>query len=999
LGFLLVVFLIVLPVRAQEPGLTETFDNPTLPGWEHSPGVTVADGVLQIKPGNFCFHGGAWRDFTFTLRARFQGEGALVISYRAGDAGAYHLLITGEEWTLQREAGGIVTDLATAAAPTSRGEWFQTGITVVGGHHTIAVDGKPLLTATDPDPLPPGGLAFETLGELTGEFDDLTLTPAGGEAAPTPGAAPQATSGATPIPGAAIPTPASAISGGPAYQSLPWVYLGGPLGGLGYDVRMRPDNPDVMFVTDAWAGVFKSTDGGATWFPTNQGITTRFGPSGDAIPVFSLTIDPNNPDRVWVGTQYSRSVYRSDDGGATWVLMDEGIQERAPTIRGFTVEPGNSDVVYLAGEVSSWEWNGAPLPGPIGLDTVKGIVYKTTDGGQHWQRIWTGDNLARYIWIHPQDHNLIYVSTGIFDRVAANGDPEAPDPGGVGVLRSRDGGQTWEELGVEHGFRPDELYVGSLYMHPTNPNVLLAATGNDPYMWVLGRPIGAVYRTEDGGDTWQRVLDLPNGSAVEICEGDPNVAYAGSLSAFYRSDDAGRTWRLQTGVGGNEVAQAGEEMWGPPGVVAGFPIDLQCDPRNADRVFVNAYGGGNFVSEDGGRTWRVASQGYSGALMFQIAVARDDPARVYATARSGLFASADGGQTWEGLGYGPARAMEGLAIAVDPFDSQHLLASLGDAGPWPKLSTDGGHTWREVGRELQDSGLQGMATRFRFSPIQAGVVLASIGDGDCVKDGKGCDEEPGGGLVLSRDGGATWTPVGLKGKQVLNIAFAADGNRVYATAYERSVYRSDDGGQTWTQVCPDAGAYMPPPTDPDMSRTAPLALAVDPTNRERVYIGFVRGGVAVSDDGGETWRPSSAGMPPEVSVKALVVDPTDPQVVYAGTAESGVFLSTDAGGSWRELNDGLLTRTVRDLALSSDGRVLYMASEGGGAFRLGTPAGRPPTGSGEPEARPPAAPTPAPTRPPATSEPVAEPKGGLCGGAAALPLALAALVWVQRQQR
>ena len=74
-------------------------------------------------------------------------------------------------------------------------------------------------------------------------------------------------------------------------------------------------------------------------------------------------------------------------------------------------------------------------------------------------------------------------------------------------------------------------------------------------------------------------------------------------------------------------------------MVAGFPIDMQCDPRDANRVFVNAYGGGNFLSEDGGQTWRVASKGYTGALMAQVAVVQDDPARVYACARSGVFAS------------------------------------------------------------------------------------------------------------------------------------------------------------------------------------------------------------------------------------------------------------------------------------------------------------------------------------------------------------------------
>ncbi|MFQ6101354.1 MAG: family 16 glycoside hydrolase [Anaerolineae bacterium] len=983
---LVLVLLLASPlagrVGAQAPGLTETFDDPALPGWEHSPGVHVADGVLHLEPGTFAFHPGEWEDFTLTLRLRLSGEGGLAIGYRTGDAGTYHLLLTGGHLAVQRETGSDIAELAAAEAPVPRGEWFQVDVTVADGQHTVALEGEPVLTAADPDPLPPGGGVFETLGEMSAEFDELTLTPAGGEAGPEE----------TPPPAQTAPPPAAATSGAPAYQSLPWVYLGGPLGGLGYDVRMRPDDPDVMFVTDAWAGVFKSTDGGQTWFPSNSGITTRVGPSGDGIPVFSLTIDPNNPDRVWIGTQYSRSVYRSDDGGATWVEMSNGIQERGPTIRGFAVEPGNSDVVYLAGEVSSWEWNGEPLPG-LGLDMVKGIVYKTTDGGQHWERIWYGDNLARYIWIHPQDHDLIYVSSGIFDREAANSDPNGPDPGGVGILRSHDGGQTWEVLGVENGFRADELYFGSLYMHPTNPGILLAAAGNDPYMTALGRPIGAVYRTEDGGDTWQRVLDLPNGSGIEICEGDPNVAYAASLSAFFRSEDGGQTWRLQAGVGEGEVVWTGDELWGPPGVVAGFPIDLQCDPRNSDRVFVNAYGGGNFVSEDGGQTWRVASTGYSGALMFQIAMARDDPARVYATARSGIFASNDSGRSWEGLSYGPARAMEALAIGVDPQDPQHIIASVGDASPFPKLSYDGGHTWRDVGMELAEIGMQGTATRVRFSPTDPRIVLISVGAGDCVTNGEDC-EEPGGGIVISHDGGETWERTNLDDRQVVNMVFSADGSRAYATVYERRIYRSDDGGQTWELVCPDAGAFMPPSFDQDMPRSAPTALAVDPTNPDKVYVGFIRGGIAISHDGGVTWEPSSSGVEPEASVRAIVVDPTNPDVVYAGTSESGVYLSTDGGQTWQKLNAGLLTRTVRDLALSADGRVLYMASEGGGAFRLGTP------GEGAPEEAAPTEPVATKaTETPVSPTPASPEDGTICGGAAALPLALIGLAWMQRRRR
>ena len=82
-----------------------------------------------------------------------------------------------------------------------------------------------------------------------------------------------------------------------------WIKTGGPPGGIGYDVKVRPDNPDVVYVTDTFSGVNISTDGGRTWTTSNAGITARQGQSGDAVPVFCLTIDPNHPDVVWVGTR------------------------------------------------------------------------------------------------------------------------------------------------------------------------------------------------------------------------------------------------------------------------------------------------------------------------------------------------------------------------------------------------------------------------------------------------------------------------------------------------------------------------------------------------------------------------------------------------------------------------------------------------------------------------------------------------------------------------
>ncbi len=111
------------------------------------------------------------------------------------------------------------------------------------------------------------------------------------------------------------------------------------------------------------------------------------------------------------------------------------------------------------------------------FDLVKGVVYKTVDRGEHWTAVWRGDNLARYIWLDPRNPDVVYVSTGIFDREAANSDPDAGVPGGVGVIKSVDGGRTWRRVAT--GMR--NLYVGSLFMHPTRPDVLLAGVGSDVY--------------------------------------------------------------------------------------------------------------------------------------------------------------------------------------------------------------------------------------------------------------------------------------------------------------------------------------------------------------------------------------------------------------------------------------------------------------------------------------------------------------------------------------
>ncbi len=393
---------------------------------------------------------------------------------------------------------------------------------------------------------------------------------------------------------AALAVASPPAAGQPALNLLPWVLTRGPIGGLGYDVRYNFGDPSTWYVTDAWSGVHRSTNRGINWSPSNAGMSVPWGPAGDSIPVFSVTVDPHDPNIVWAGTQNTGQIFKSVDGGASWTERSQGIDPALVpylSFRGFTVDPIESDTVYAMGEIGSPAWtpDGNPRLGLL-FDMTMGIVYRTHDGGLNWIEIWRGDNLARYCWINPGDPDVLYVSTGIFDREAANTDVDQEIAGGVGILKSVDGGQSWQVIDHDNGLT--DLYVSSLYMSPTDPQVLLAAASSDAWSNRGPEHTGGVFRTSDGGASWTRVLEAEAFSVVEFCTSDPDVVYAGSYQAMYRSDDAGLNWQRFNRKDGT---------WGSPGLVAGFPIDVQCDPDDLMRVAVNNYLGGNFLSRKRGR--------------------------------------------------------------------------------------------------------------------------------------------------------------------------------------------------------------------------------------------------------------------------------------------------------------------------------------------------------------------------------------------------------------
>lgn len=703
-------------------------------------------------------------------------------------------------------------------------------------------------------------------------------------------------------------------------QATAWVRTGGPSGGIGYDIRARPDNPDVMYVTDALAGVHKSDNGGLTWRSINQGIDARQGPSNDQIPAFCITIDPNNPNVLWVGVQELSGVYRSQDGGTTWDKRTNGIVEPfGLTVRGITVQPGNSNVVYAAGEIGSVNWAGRQIDGKF-FDLVRGVVYKSSDGGQNWRAVWRGDNLARYVILDPTSPDTVYVSTGIFDREAANSRAEFNEAGGVGILKSTNGGASWTT--INDGLR--NLYVGSLFMHPRDPKTLLAGTGNEAYP-----DGGGIYLTTDGGTTWQQ-RDGEAITSVEFSTNNPDIAYASGSREFYRSSDGGQTWRAYLNRNG--------QSWGPAGILTGFPIDFQVDPRDSLRLFVNNYGGGNFLTTDGGASWALASTGYTGAEVRDVAVSRQNPAVIYANTKSGPFKSTDGGQSWAGINPVELRSVsEGARVAVDPEDHNHVLMSSAHQGLTYE-SLDGGSTWRLV--TDYDEELRGLspANRFQqgmqvfaFAPSWRLKVYGGFGYQGCVLLLEACDTPTIVGVLTSEDGGSTWvrrTGTGFDTMTVPAIAVhPRDRDTAWAGTMGRGVFKTTDGGSRWTAA------------STGLADLNVESLASDPTRPEILYAGTSSRGLFKSRDGGVTWAASSTGMKANEEIKAITVNPSQPDVVYAGSYASGVYASTNGGASWVLTNAGLRNRAIRALTISADGRVLYAGTFGEGVFRLGAVSG------------------------------------------------------------
>jgi photosystem II stability/assembly factor-like uncharacterized protein len=293
-------------------------------------------------------------------------------------------------------------------------------------------------------------------------------------------------------------------------------------------------------------------------------------------------------------------------------------------------------------------------------------------------------------------------------------------------------------------------------------------------------------------------------------------------------------------------------------------LHVTVDPSNAHTLYAGTYGYGLFRSTDAGATWSEANAGMHSVGINAIAIDPVLPRVIFAGTNSlGVFKSTDAGATWNRLSDGYAGGGLIRAVAIAPTSpTQSLYATDLNSGVF--VSPDSGVTW---GRARWFRPFPGALA---FHPEHAEIAYASA---------------VGGGVFKSTNGGQSWTAVntGLDNLDTDGLILDPANPETIFVAAGQAIYRSDNAAQTWTRMRTSF-------------RSRALAISSQGSAKGTWYAGG--GGMFKSTDAGHTWTAIADGLPSPVLIRSLAVDPSHPEVVYAGTEGSGLYKTGDGGKSW-----------------------------------------------------------------------------------------------------
>ena len=680
------------------------------------------------------------------------------------------------------------------------------------------------------------------------------------------------------------------------------------------DIAVHPDNDNVWYVAVGSGGVWKTENSGTTWSPIFDDQASY--------STGCITIDPNDPARIWVGSGenvggrhvgYGDGVYLSPDSGSTWKNMGLKNSEHISEI---VVHPNNSDVVWVASQGPLWKKGGE-----------RG-VYKTTNGGKNWKRVlgnseWTG---ATDLMIDPNDPQILYAATWDRHRTVAAYMGGGP---GSGIHRSTDGGETWEKL--SNGLPKSNMGKIGLALSPQKSNVVYAAIE-------LDRTQGGVYRSEDGGSSWSKMSDTVSGGT--------GPHYYQELYASPHKFD--RLYLMNVRVltsedGGKSFTQLKEEKKHSDNHALIFKKD---DP-NYLMIGTDA---GIYESFDLAQNWRYIKN-LPLTQFYKVAVNNAEP-----------FYSIFGGTQDNGSVGGPSATDEREGIA-----NKHWYKTLFADGH--QSATDPVHD-DIIYAETQQGGLH----RIDLTSGEPVMIQPQAQEGDPYErfnwdapilvsphnparlyfasyrvwksESRGDDWEPISG-DLTRNEERIELPI--MGRQQSwdnpwDVGAMSNYNSItslsespvkegvlFAGTDDGHIQISQNGGQQWNQI-PVTKLGLP-------NRSFVNDIKADLFDSNTVYVvldnhkeGDFNAYIYKSTDLGVSWKSISSNLPKRTLVWRIVQDHVNKNLLFAAT-EFGVYVSLNAGTAWQKL-PGTPTLPFRDLTIQKRENDLVAASFGRGFYVL-----------------------------------------------------------------
>jgi photosystem II stability/assembly factor-like uncharacterized protein len=672
--------------------------------------------------------------------------------------------------------------------------------------------------------------------------------------------------------------------------------------------------PAEVYVATTSGGIFKSSNEGVSFAPV-------FDHAGGMMSTGAIAVSPSNPSIVWTGGGEADNRQSSSWGDGVYKSTDGGAHWQhmglAETrhIGRIAIHPADPNIVYVAAAGHLW-----------GSNPERGI-FKTTDGGQTWHKVLYRDanTGAIDLVMDPKDPNVLFAA--LYQRQRKGWGFNGGGPGS-GIFRTTDGGATWTELtkGLPGG---DKGRIG-LAVFPGDTRIVYA---------VVESAAGGVFRSLDRGDTWQHLTAMnPRPMYYSRIYPDPRdslrVYLMGSNRGLYISDDGGRSFRdVFSNVHGED-----HTLW--------------IDPENTNHLIVGGDGGVS-ISFDRGLTWLFRLNLPIGQF-YNISVNNGDPFLVCGGLQdNGSWCTPSASRMAYGISFKDA-------FNVGGGDGMHALFDGDDHTLL--VSAQNGSTGRVDLRSMERQAIGPVEPPERPRPGASAYrwywtapLAVSAFDPDTLYAGANV-------LFRSADRGRSWqaissdltaaidrdtlpmmgarVPVNALSRHDGQANFSAltviaesplDRNLLYTGADDGTIQRTRDGGAHWTNLTANVRGLQPML---NISGIAPSRFVAG-----RVYL-TVDGHfnddyhpyVFVSEDYGETWRAIVSGLP-QASVHRIREHPSNRNVLVAGL-EAGVYVTLDAGAHWTALGANLPPVPVYDLAFQERTGALVAGTHGRGIWVL-----------------------------------------------------------------